>query len=116
LKLLNLRRPVHFRYIREQNQGAIELVRSDHVRFQSQDAVPLQVHLELGNAPNEYLVTFVTNIKDGIPSVELWSTGSEKRIIQGSSNQTVTYRASDLCEEPATRVTQGWFAPVGVGL
>jgi hypothetical protein len=115
LKLLNIRRPIHFKYVRPLPSGEdVVLAKSKSITFVDIDSVPLQVHLALTEHSDSLSVTFVTNLEGGTPVVRLLDNSGNLRYAYGEGTHTVTYSAEDMCESRATEVYHGSFAPVGV--
>ncbi len=100
--MINLRRPLQFRYyLRDQHcSGNYSFIAKSSVVQPLNNNEPTQIHLAYGDRIDQMFVSFVTNSNAHIPRCQY---GLNPLSLEREANgTTLTYRASDMCEGGAT--------------
>lgn len=99
--MLNIRRPLEFRYYsRNKNcSGNYELFGKSAVIQPLNPNEPVHIHLALSNRIDQMFVSYLTNSSAYIPQCQY---GFDPSTLNFQKNGTsITYQASDMCEEKA---------------
>ncbi|CAF1126213.1 unnamed protein product [Adineta steineri] len=99
-QMINLRRPLEFRYYSRENNCSSNytlIAKSSIVQPMNYNA-PEQIHLAYSDRIDQMFISFVTNSTAFVPQCQYGFDSSSLQWI--ATGTTITYKASDMCEEP----------------
>eukprot|EP00743_Colponemidia_sp_Colp-15_P010146 GILK01011143.1.p1 GENE.GILK01011143.1~~GILK01011143.1.p1 ORF type:complete len:603 (-),score=67.55 GILK01011143.1:139-1947(-) len=115
--LINMRDDYEFRLWHGTGHKARLLATSNKVSFKNAQQIPMHVHIALGDNPSEIIVQWTSGSGE-IPTVQI---GTSSRVYQQNfTGSSRTFKASDLCDVPATVISSrlfrdpGWMSEVRV--
>ena len=99
--MLNLRRPLEFRYYSRDAYctGQYILIAKSPIVQPHASNEPTQIHLAVNNQDDQLYVSYVTNSSDVVPQCQYGL--SPTTLSMQVNGTTVTYKASDMCQEKA---------------
>jgi hypothetical protein len=100
-QMINIRRPLEFRYYsREQNcLGNYSFIGKSAIVRPLNPNEPVHIHLAYSNRIDQMFVSYATNSSKYIPQCQYGFHPSSLPFLK--SGTTTTYKALDMCEEPA---------------
>ena len=99
----------YMRYDSETQQWHEEI--STLVPWVHPTTVPMHGHIALTSNVDEMAIMFTSSLRNPLPVVEYGT--ARTHLTQNATGSSTTYAATDMCEEPATRVGQNTYRDPG---